>query len=233
MSMHALEYHWDLEDRFNAEALRGRVAERGPLFDDLPGLRAKAFLIDEGRRRFGGFYLWESAADAERFLASDLFASSCASLGTPEVRRYEVPGIVGPAGEAIDLAPRRLSLNHVMVYVRDVPRALEFYEAKLGFRRIESYGDGYARLESPGGGTTMALHRAEPERDRGSDGIRLYFEVDDLEAFCERLAARGVAFLEPPKQMPWGWRHAYLEDPDGHEISIYRAGAARFRPTSA
>jgi hypothetical protein len=24
--------------------------------------------------------------------------------------------------------------------------------------------------------------------------------------------------------MPWGWRHAYLNDPDGHEISLYWAG---------
>ena len=26
-----------------------------------------------------------------------------------------------------------------------------------------------------------------------------------------------------PKDMPWGWRHAYLNDPDGHEISLYWA----------
>jgi len=45
-----------------------------------------------------------------------------------------------------------------MIYVRDVPRALEFYAGKLGFRLIEQFGGGYARLRSPAGGTTIALH---------------------------------------------------------------------------
>jgi hypothetical protein len=31
--------------------------------------------------------------------------------------------------------------------------------------------------------------------------------------------------------MPWGWTHAYLTDPEGHEISLYSAGEARFHPT--
>jgi hypothetical protein len=29
--------------------------------------------------------------------------------------------------------------------------------------------------------------------------------------------------------MPWGWEHAYLNDPDGHEVSLYWAGDKRFR----
>ena len=31
--------------------------------------------------------------------------------------------------------------------------------------------------------------------------------------------------------MPWGWRHAYLNDPDGHEISLYWAGENRMQKT--
>jgi hypothetical protein len=23
-----------------------------------------------------------------------------------------------------------------------------------------------------------------------------------------------------PEVMPWGWKHAYLDDPDGHEVSL-------------
>jgi hypothetical protein len=32
--------------------------------------------------------------------------------------------------------------------------------------------------------------------------------------------------------MPWGWRHAYLDDPDGHEVSLYWAGRKRFQKTN-
>jgi hypothetical protein len=31
--------------------------------------------------------------------------------------------------------------------------------------------------------------------------------------------------------MPWGWQHAYLRDPDGHQLSLYWAGPKRFRKT--
>jgi hypothetical protein len=26
-----------------------------------------------------------------------------------------------------------------------------------------------------------------------------------------------------------GWKHAYLDDPDGHEVSLYWAGAKRLK----
>jgi len=29
--------------------------------------------------------------------------------------------------------------------------------------------------------------------------------------------------------MEWGWRHAYLNDPDGHEVSLYWAGEMRWK----
>jgi len=35
-----------------------------------------------------------------------------------------------------------------------------------------------------------------------------------------------------PKRMPWGWDHAYLDDPDGHEVSLYWAGTKRLRKTA-
>lgn len=124
----------------------------------------------------------------------------------------------------------KLEFNHAMIYVRDVPRALEFYAGKLGFRLIEQFGDGYARLRSPAGACTIALHQiGEGVTTTASEGIRLYFEVKPLDALCRQLAAAGVAFRQMPKPMPWGWTHAYLDDPDGHEISLYWAGARRLR----
>ena len=40
-----------------------------------------------------------------------------------------------------------------------------------------------------------------------------------------------MVLTQPPKLMPWGWKHAYLNDPDGHEISLYWAGRKRFQKT--
>jgi len=129
------------------------------------------------------------------------------------------------------MARPRVSLNHVIIYVRDVPAALRFYRDKLGFRVIESM-KGYARLRSFGGGATIALHvskggPAPPE----SRQVVLYFETRDLDRVCRDLAQKGVRFDQVPERMPWGWEHAYLQDPDGHPISLYWAGRKRFQKT--
>jgi len=125
--------------------------------------------------------------------------------------------------------PTGVSLNHVIVWVRNVPSSLKFYRDYLGFRTIESM-EGYARLRSPSGGATLALHvstdRKPPPRTRQ---VVLYFETKDLEAVCRRLRRKGVRFDQPPTRMPWGWDHAYLRDPDGHPISLYWAGRKRFQ----
>ena len=93
--------------------------------------------------------------------------------------------------------------------------------------------EGYARLEAPAGSSTIGLHLCEPDRELPrSEGIRLYLETDGLDSLCRDLSDAGVDFIQRPEDMPWGWRHAYLRDPDGHELSLYRAGEMRFRPTT-
>lgn len=132
-------------------------------------------------------------------------------------------------------AKASLAFNHAMIYVRDVARALRFYRDRLGLRLIETFEHAgrpvYARLRSPGGGT-IALHLlGEGVTVAQSDGIRLYFETRNLNAFCKKLAAAGVRFKQMPKRMPWGWDHAYLNDPDGYEVSLYWAGKKRLQKT--
>jgi lactoylglutathione lyase len=124
--------------------------------------------------------------------------------------------------------------NHVMLYVRDVQASLHFYADQLGFRILEKFDYNgtivYARLLPPKGNTSLALHLPEQgQPSLVSSGVRLYFEVKELDAACRKLEQAGVKFLGQPKQMPWGWKHAYLLDPDGHEISLYWAGVLRMR----
>src|SRR5690348_9122189 len=126
-----------------------------------------------------------------------------------------------------------LDLNHAMIYSGDVVRALAFYRDLLGFRLLEEFRAGdrlvYARLKMPAGTSTIALHLLAPGEILATGGVRLYFETRDLEKCCKKLEAAGAKFSKPPAMMPWGWKHAYLDDPDGHEISLYWAGAKRLR----
>ena len=127
----------------------------------------------------------------------------------------------------------KLSFNHAMIYLKDVWGGIQFYRNWLGFRLIEDYRhEGrsvYARLQAPAGDGTLALHQAGPGASVASDGVRLYFEVCNLDEFCQKLRKRGFVFTQQPQMMPWGWRHAYLNDPEGHEISLYWAGEQRMQ----
>ncbi len=129
-----------------------------------------------------------------------------------------------------------LAFNHAMLYVRRIEPALRFYRNRLGFRVIETFQwqgrEVYARLRAPRGESTIALHLPERgDKPNTRSGIRLYFEVRDLNRLCARLKKAGVKFSQMPKRMPWGWTHAYLRDPDGYELSLYWAGRQRFRKT--
>ena len=122
-----------------------------------------------------------------------------------------------------------------MIYVKDVERGIRFYHDMMGFKLIEDFRyEGkpvYARLRAPGGDGTIALHLAGPGASVASEGVRLYFEVRDLDGFCRKLQQKGFYITQLPRMMPWGWRHAYLNDPDGHEISLYWAGENRMQKT--
>src|SRR5215510_14584135 len=109
-------------------------------------------------------------------------------------------------------ADAKLTFNHAMIYVKDVERGLGFYRDLLGFKLIEDFRyenkPVYARLRSPGGDGTIALHQAGPEDSVSSDGVRLYFEVRELDEFCRKLQQKKFYITKLPRMMPWGWRHA-------------------------
>ncbi len=143
------------------------------------------------------------------------------------------PAKPAAASSAAPASDGKLTFNHAMIYCKDVERAMRFYRDLMGFKLIEDFRyEGtpvYARLRAPGGDGTIALHQAGPGASLVSDGVRLYFEVRELDEFCRKLMQKGFYITQMPRMMPWGWRHAYLNDPDGHEISLYWAGENRWK----
>jgi predicted enzyme related to lactoylglutathione lyase len=141
------------------------------------------------------------------------------------------PAAATPAAAAV--SDGKLTFNHAMIYCKDVERGMAFYRDLMGFKLIEDFRyEGkpvYARLRAPGGDGTIALHMAGPGASLASEGVRLYFEVRELDDFCRKLMQKGFYITQMPRMMPWGWRHAYLNDPDGHEISLYWAGENRMK----
>ena len=116
------------------------------------------------------------------------------------------------------MEPARLST--VNLFVRNVPRAVDFYSQVFGLAVEDRMpADEGARL--PAGGTTLMLQSAaalgEPLERVG--GVELGFEVDDLDAARERLAAWGVN-PGPIETLSFG-RSFNAVDPDGHRLAVY------------
>lgn len=120
-----------------------------------------------------------------------------------------------------------MRLNQVTVPALDVERSIAFYQT-LGLRLIVKAAH-YARFELPDGEATFSLHltndAAGVER-----GASIYFECDDLDTRVVALKQKGIVFDSEPVDQSWLWREAWLSDPAGVKLCLFRAGEARRYP---
>jgi catechol 2,3-dioxygenase-like lactoylglutathione lyase family enzyme len=119
----------------------------------------------------------------------------------------------------VERSPR---LTHVLLFVADLQRSRDFYLGTLGLEPFVEEED-YLRLT--GLGVDLGLHRAHDREQYGGPGIELQLQVDDVDAWYQRLLARGARFTNAPEDMPWGARQAFLHDPDGYRLSLYTLGS--------
>jgi hypothetical protein len=89
------------------DSVRQRVTEIGPIFDGLPGLVAKAFLLATDDPCYSLYYLWSDVESMEAFLAGPRFAAVIAKYGRPGVTLYLTQSHSLPftAGQRIDVVP--------------------------------------------------------------------------------------------------------------------------------
>jgi predicted enzyme related to lactoylglutathione lyase len=116
------------------------------------------------------------------------------------------------------------SLSRVILYVKDIPRVAAFYEAFFGMKRIAPAETGWLELESPTGGCLIALHQASKAQKSGA-AVKLVFGVQDVQAFKDASAARGLKF-GPVHVVGKGFGHEFAnaKDPAGNSISISSRG---------
>ena len=120
-----------------------------------------------------------------------------------------------------------MNLNQVTVPSLDLTKSVPFYQ-KLGLRLIVKTHPRYARFECPVGDATFSLHQVEklPE----GEGIIVYFEVEDLDNYVQKLVKDGIGFEELPNDKRWLWREARLKDLDGNQLILFKAGENRKNP---
>ncbi len=120
-----------------------------------------------------------------------------------------------------------MNLNQVTIYSKLPVETVEFFE-KLGLRRIVDSLPRYARLECPDGESTLSVNIDDAAVN--TNNIVLYFECENLDAEVERLKSIGLELTQDPTDEPWLWRQAYLLDPNGNKICLFKAGDNRKNP---
>ena len=120
-----------------------------------------------------------------------------------------------------------MRLNQVTVPALDVERSIAFYQA-LGLRLIVK-ADHYARFELPDGEATFSVHLTD-DASGAERGPSIYLECDDLDRRVAELKAKGIVFESDPVDQSWLWREAWLKDPAGARLCLFKAGEARRYP---
>jgi lactoylglutathione lyase len=116
------------------------------------------------------------------------------------------------------------TVDYVILYVRDLDRAVAFYQDAVGLP-LRLRRSGYAEF------ATANLKFALYERDllpglvgdeAASSGpaSETLFLVADVDAEAERLRRAGLTILSGPTDRPWGHRTVHLLDPDGNVVEL-------------
>ena len=117
---------------------------------------------------------------------------------------------------------------HTMVRVTDLDRSLEFYCTHLGLENMGRFDIEEGRftlvfLAPPGQPEAQIelTHNWDPETlGEGRNFGHLAYEVEDIYATCQKLAAAGIVINRPPR----GGRMAFVRSPDNVSIELLQAG---------
>jgi catechol 2,3-dioxygenase-like lactoylglutathione lyase family enzyme len=110
-----------------------------------------------------------------------------------------------------------MKFDHLSLPVRDLDKSREWYVSALGLKVEFEVPDRRTVALQDGQGFTIFL------QERGgavSNGVALWFQVEDVDATFKAWSGRGVAFARGPQKTFWGYG-AELTDPDGYLVRLW------------
>ena len=126
-------------------------------------------------------------------------------------------------GKDTEMNPWPKGISAITLFVEDLESTKEFYGKVFGLpvvfednnSTVFKFGDTLVNLLK----ITEAKELVEPAKVANREaGSRFVFTitVDDVDAMCAELTARGVKLLNGPMDRPWGIRTASFVDPGGY-----------------
>jgi len=132
-----------------------------------------------------------------------------------------------PNGAEAPAAPAGMTVRFEL-FVKDTHATADFYTRILGFQCDTDTGpyiqarSGSVRIGICDQSSLPEEHHFSPAALQGQKGVgtEIVLEVDNLDAFYERVMKSGYAIREDLAKRPWGLRDFRLVDPDGYYLRI-------------
>ena len=110
-------------------------------------------------------------------------------------------------------------LGAVILLVSDMRRSIQFYKETLNLplkKESEEWTEFFNKE------TVLALHPAKHKENlKSGQHILIGFTANDFDNTINNLKEKGIVFFKNAKDEGFG-KHAIIEDPDGHLISIVK-----------
>jgi len=120
------------------------------------------------------------------------------------------------------------------IAVTDMPRAVEFYEGKLGLSAVRAGADG-SKVYASGGDESLHVYPSPEHAGRSTATLATWY-VDDVEQMVDELTSNGVTFEQYEAVLENGFDYgtdergispragggkvAWFKDPDGNIFAI-------------
>ena len=108
-------------------------------------------------------------------------------------------------------------LGAAILLVEDLQKCIAFYRDILELK-IKNQSPDWVEFQNEGQSAVLALHPARIKQN-GSSNMLVGFSVSNLESVCKKLEDKDVKFHKQITEESFG-KHAIIEDPEGHLISI-------------
>lgn len=116
------------------------------------------------------------------------------------------------------------NITATVLFVEDLNKCMTYYRDVVGlkptFNDDVSYGFQLGNQDfivlQLSAAAKMVTEKAMGLNNGGSHHALLCVGVEDVDAEYKALTAKGVTFINPPKDQAWGRRTAYFADPEGN-----------------
>src|SRR5262245_45305430 len=109
--------------------------------------------------------------------------------------------------------------SHVMMYVNDLDRAINWYTTVMGFTTRFAAIPHYASMFHPGMNFQLDLHPAPADSPHVGHGPIVYFASEDLDKTIADLRAAGVS-VSDPRSEGGSARFTDLRDSEGNVLGL-------------